>query len=448
LRYVPDFCAWGDKLVIGSDDTSIMRNPQAGQSQSNLWFGKLDDLKTWGPSVGWGGVWVNDTVKAGVPSDPFQFAGWQDRTLHLVNDGDAAVDFSVEADADGSGAWQPIEKIAVPAHTYEHHEFPVSVQAEWVRLKPDATTKATAYFHFANPNPHPASTATPQIDPTNAALLRPGKSTRNLQVISPSGYYEVNEALHFEAKDQPADLHKALPDIQIPTIAKIGPTSVIVTDYLGRRWHLPKTDAAYDNPATPLREIREVESERFLGNYHGIFYEIPRATGKGDFDPPDFQRMKPIATHRAPTVDYCTWRGLLVLAGGAAVPGAGRVVGCPDGKMSLWFGKTDDLWHFGKPVGEGGPWKDTPVRANAPSEPFLMTNFDRKSVTLSDDAPEPVFFTIEVDFLANGTWHDYATLEVKPGETLRHEFPAGFGAYWVRVAASENCKATAIFHYE
>ncbi|EDY22226.1 conserved hypothetical protein-transmembrane prediction [Chthoniobacter flavus Ellin428] len=56
LRYVPDFCAWGDKLVVASDDTSIMRNPLAGQSQSNLWFGKLDDLKTWGTlrGVGWG----------------------------------------------------------------------------------------------------------------------------------------------------------------------------------------------------------------------------------------------------------------------------------------------------------------------------------------------------------------------------------------------------------
>ena len=50
--------------------------------------------------------------------------------------------------------------------------------------------------------------------------------------------------------------------------------------------------------------------------------------------------------------------------------------------------------------------------------------------------------------MANGTWHEYTTLEVKPGETLRHEFPAGFAAHWVRVAASENCKATAIFHYE
>src|SRR5690606_1532 len=31
LRYVPDFCMWDGRLVIGADDTSIMQNPRAGQ---------------------------------------------------------------------------------------------------------------------------------------------------------------------------------------------------------------------------------------------------------------------------------------------------------------------------------------------------------------------------------------------------------------------------------
>jgi hypothetical protein len=223
---------------------------------------------------------------------------------------------------------------------------------------------------------------------------------------------------------------------------------VIVTDRLGRRWHLPKTDAAYDAPATRLREVREVESERYLGNFHGILYEIPRATGRGDFDPPDYQKMKPLATHRAPLVDFCTWRGLMVISGGAMVPGAGRTVSSADGRVSLWFGKTDDLWRFGEPVGHGGPWVNTAVRAGAPSEPFLMTNFDRKSVMLSHDSSETVQFKIEVDFLADGTWREYATLPVKAGETLRHEFPQGFAAHWVRVTADTAVKATAEFHYE
>ncbi len=449
LRYVPDFCAWGDRLVIGSDDTSIMRNPQAGQSQSNLWFGKLEDLKTWGPSAGWGGVWVDDLVKAGVPSDPFQFAGWQNRVLHLVNDGEAPAAFTIEADASGHNEWQPLETINVPAHGYAHHEFPASVQAEWVRLKTDTDTKATAYFHYANPNPHPASTATPEIDPAKSALLRPAKGNRNLQVITPDGYYEVNEALAFEAKEQPPELKKALPDLKIPPVGQVDATSVIVTDHLGRRWHLPKTDAAYDSPATPLRAIREVESERFLANLHGILYEIPRATGKGDLDPPDFQKMKPLATHRAALVDFCTWRGLLVMSGGAAVPGAGRVVASPDGKSSLWFGKTDDLWRFGKAVGWGGPWKNATVRAGAPSEPFLMTNFDRKTLSLEADAGEgAVTVTVQVDFLANGTWHDFTKITVPPKAAAQYEFPVGFNAHWVRFVTDRDAVATALLRYE
>ena len=448
LRYVPDFCAWGDKLVVASDDTSIMRNPLAGQSQSNLWFGKLADLKTWGPTAGWGGVWVNDAVKANVPSDPFQFSGWQNRVLHLANDGNAPVTFTIEADANGSGAWQTLETISVPAQGSVHHEFAASTQAEWVRLKASTDTKATAYFHCSNANPHPASTATPQIDAAKSALIRPAAGNRNLQVVTPNGYYEVDESLTFTAMDQPDGLEKTLPKLQVQAVATVDAASVIVTDHLGRRWRLPKTDAAYDAPATPLRAVREVESERFLGNIHGILYEIPRATGKGDFDPPDFQKMKPLTTHRSALVDFCTWRGLLVMSGGAAVPGAGRTVTSPDGKVSLWFGKADDLWKFGKAVGEGGPWKDTMVRADAPSEPYLMTNFDRKSVTLSHDGTQPVNFKIEVDVLANGTWREYAKLPVKPGEALRHEFPAGFGAHWVRVTADADVKATATFHYE
>jgi hypothetical protein len=449
LRLVPDFCAWGELLVIGSDDTSISRNPLAGQSESNLWFGNYEDLKTWGPTAGWGGVWVDDAVKPGEPSDPFQFAGWQNRVLHLANEGEAPATFTIEIDADGAGTWQPLDTISVPERSYAHYEFPASISAEWVRLTSDSETKATAYFHVSNPNPHPVSTAVPEIDPAKSALVRPGKANRNLQVVTPEGYYEVDENLAFsQPEEQPRELRKALPDLKIPTSAKIDASSVIVTDYLGRRWHLPKTVPAYDSPATPLREVREVESERFLANYHGILYEIPRATGKSDYDPPDFQKMKPIATHRHALVDFCTWRGLLVMSGGAAVPGVGRTVSSPDGRVSLWFGKTDDLWRFGKPVGEGGPWKDAAVRAHAPSEPFLMTNFDRKSVTLSHDASEPVEFKIEVDVVANGTWREYATLEVKPGEKLRHDFPSAFAAHWVRLKASAACHATATFHYE
>ena len=54
-----------------------------------------------------------------------------------------------------------------------------------------------------------------------------------------------------------------------------------------------------------------------------------------------------------------------------------HIVRSADGQAALWLGVSDDLWQAGKPRGSGGPWKDTPVLANVPSDPFLITGFDR-----------------------------------------------------------------------
>ena len=76
LRIIPDFCRWQDRLVLASDDASLMQNPLDGLSQSNLWFGRLADLPTFGPRSGWGGPWRQDPVRAGEPSDPFLIHGF------------------------------------------------------------------------------------------------------------------------------------------------------------------------------------------------------------------------------------------------------------------------------------------------------------------------------------------------------------------------------------
>ncbi|MDH3583681.1 MAG: sulfatase, partial [Phycisphaerae bacterium] len=84
LRYIPDFCDWNGQLVLASDETSIQGNALAGQPQSNLWFGRAQDLEEWGPASGWGGPWVNDRIEADVPSDPFLIDGFDRRVLHLA----------------------------------------------------------------------------------------------------------------------------------------------------------------------------------------------------------------------------------------------------------------------------------------------------------------------------------------------------------------------------
>ena len=57
-------------------------------------------------------------------------------------------------------------------------------------------------------------------------------------------------------------------------------------------------------------------------------------------------------------------------------------------------------------------------------------------------------FTIEVDFLHTGLWRPYAVLEVPPGQTVRHVFPDGYSAHWLRITASKASTATAWLIYE
>lgn len=450
LRYVPDVCEWNGRLVIASDDTTVMANPLAGQSQSNLWFGDWDELKTWGPTAGWGGVWVDDPVKKNVPSDPFLFAGYKQRVLHVSHSADAAVTFTVEADSKGNGDWQPLQKIEVPAKSYRHHIFDSGMKAEWVRLKADRDCVVSAYFHVSGGGTEKRSTlASKSTGAATHALIRPAKANRNLQVVTVGGYYEVDETLAFTAMAEPEEVKTIRPKLEVHPDFTVDAASVVITDKNGSRWRLPKTDAAFDRPFAGgwPRGVREVESERNFANFHGIFYEIPRSSGLKNQEQPDFCKMKPVAAHRMHVADFCTWRGLMVMSGEFDAPSIGRIFKSADGKVALWFGKTDDLWQLGKPAGHGGPWNETATKAGEPSDPFLMTNFARKSLALSHDAKEPVTFTVEVDFLATGVWCEYGRFTVEPGRQFTHVFPDGYAAHWVRLKPNRDVKATATFTY-
>ena len=62
---------------------------------------------------------------------------------------------------------------------------------------------------------------------------------------------------------------------------------------------------------------------------------------------------------------------MLVLTG--VTPEEGKenphIIVSDDGKAAVWVGVIDDLWTLGKPVGHGGPWKDTKVKAGVASDP-------------------------------------------------------------------------------
>jgi hypothetical protein len=215
---------------------------------------------------------------------------------------------------------------------------------------------------------------------------------------------------------------------------------------VGDEWttyRLPKASHTFDHMfTTEWPRIREVETERFLMDAHFMFYELSPLAYEGKI-----WGVRPISTHLRMVPDFCSWRGMLVLAGNQATPIHDENAWAGEPQSNLWFGKTDDLWHFGKPAGWGGPWWRDRAEADRPSDPYLMTGFDQKVLHITHTAETSVDFHVEVDFVGTQEWASYGSYEVKPGGYVHHEFPAGFSAHWVRMTASRDCVATAQFIY-
>lgn len=209
------------------------------------------------------------------------------------------------------------------------------------------------------------------------------------------------------------------------------------------KYRLPKGSRNFDKDwQTEWPRIREVEHERLLMDCHGLFYELSPYT-YGD----TVWGVVPICRHLRVVPDFCSWQGLLVLAGDHASPRHDRYILAGEPQSGLWFGKTDDLWQFGAPQGWGGPWWETSIKANEPSDPYLMTGFIHKSLHISSDAGQDAEFIVEVDFLGTHAWQEYTRLKPGAGGYVHHEFPQGFSAHWVRITPTSDCTASAQFFY-
>ena len=466
LKMVVDYTAdWNGQLVMANNDATRQGNPILLCPQSNLWFGDWGYVGlAFGRPAGWGGPWVADDVKAGKPSDPFLMAGFQHRVVHLAHREPEPVTFTLEVDEVGNGNWSKYASVTVPARGAAYHVIPPAIAGEWIRLTTDRDARAaTAYFHFSPNNPWGSgescfSLSIPRAGltgPQSEGILQPGRGMGMplcfaATVVDKSGrtgetgYYVMGADLKLRRTAGDA-VEKNMRKRWAPTQDfEVDAASVIMKDARGKRYRLPKGAECFSRPAAsgPRRGIREVVTERNLMNIHGTFYEMPRADSGG------LAKIRPITTHNRQIYDFASWRGLLVMSGAWADWRTDEhCVASDDGKVNLWLGNLEDLWRLGQPRGEGGPWHDTDVLAGKPSDPYLMTGYENKELRLSHDRPEAVRFTVEIDFLANGTWHRYETLAVAPGQTARHVFPDGFAAHWVRVTADADCKATAWFRY-
>ncbi len=149
-------------------------------------------------------------------------------------------------------------------------------------------------------------------------------------------------------------------------------------------------------------------------------------------------------------MDYASFRGMLVMAGVRADAGQGNphIIRSDDGKVALWVGAIDDLWKLGRPRGQGGPWKDSAVKTGQISDPYLLSHYERRTLTLRHGTDQPVTIRVELDPTGHGPWVTYKTFTVPPGKSIDHVFPAALHARWIRFTADRDTTATAWLVYE
>ncbi len=475
LKVIGDFARWQGKVVFGCDDTAkneFLNKRKAkgdiagpGQSHSNLWFVEPGQLDEFGPALGRGAVWFDEPVKAGEPSDAFLFSGFERRGAHLTHEASTPVTFRFEVDRHGDGRWRALREVTVPANGYTYVEFKSSEYGAWVRVTASVDCpKATVFFNMSNRDRRSTEShvkfdgvaTTPELQVTGGIVRVRGENMRTLHyaAVKPGGngpqdigYYEMGADLKLKPVED-SKAHAWLKEkVAIPgEVLKVDEASVLVIDDKGRRWRLPRGSGALDAPGVlgDGRVDREVCTERDLFNAHGTFYELPAENAGG------FAKMRPITTHNRRIKDYCSYRGLLVMSGVSdAAPGKSpHIVKSTDGKTALWVGVVDDLWQLGKARGMGGPWKNSPARAGEPSDPYLMSGYDQKQMALQHGAKGDVTIRIEVDLTGTGLWRTYQQFKVPAGRTVKHTFPKGFQAYWVRAVADRDCQATVELVYE
>lgn len=473
LKVIGDFTRWQDGLVFGCDDSAqkeFLNKRKAkgniegpGQSNSNLWFTSVQKPDQLGPNTAQGAIWLSEKIEANVSSEPFLFAGWSKRMAWIQNSGSEEVAFTFEVDLDGKGHWKKGKTVSVPAGKSTTISFSSNEMGEWIKVKTNKPTTATVNFNYTDDTRFVSSSDKifQGISPLNHSeysgglLYALGDKRRKLGVLASEyskgkfnevGYYELDSAMHLTRQEDPktADFIRAKFEISKDAIS-VDDASVLVIDDAGRRWRLPKGPENFTNKiqAGSMRVCREVATERDLMNAHGTFYELPAENADG------YAKIRPVASHTFSIHDYASYRGLLVMTGlDKSKANNEHIITSTDGKAKVWAGTIDDLWKLGKPRGQGGPWKNTLVQSNSPSDPYLIGFYDKKSLKISHKSDLPVTFKIEIEPIGHGPWMMFKEVVVKPSETFEYTFAPDFQARWIRFSVDKNCEATTWLTYK
>lgn len=427
LKVIGDFCEWNGEVVIGCDDSArnefmnkrsvkgAIKGPAL--SHSNLRFMAPAELDRMGPPLGNMIVWNREDVRKGEVSPPHLFAGYAYKWA-WVSEGV----FDIEVDCDGTGsAWKKVGEIRAGGNDLS------AFTGEWVRFVPRETMRnVTVSLSYRAKDWRTKNTATWRT----LALGDDKKALLHVNVIDPKALsLSVGKQVKVGATDLelvacPAAAKAVAKDAPLKTgVLQYEASSILYVDDAGNRWRLPygtRERKTFEGG----RICREICTERDHFNAGGIYYELPAENAHG------FAVVRPVTTHNWDIYDYASWRGLFAVS----LPGEVR------------FMAIDDMWKVGKAVGFGGPWQETPVKADVPSDAYLMNGFDAKTLTLAADADTTV--TLEVDVTGWGDWVKAGVYALKKGVTKVEPLPRAFGGYWVRCRSSAAATLTAQFVYE
>lgn len=472
LKVIGDFCSWNNRLVFGCDDSAVSEfyNKRKvkggiagpGQSQSNLWFTSLTQPGNTGTSDACGSIWQNESIAANSVSDPFLLAGWSRRTAWILNQGKESVRYTLEVDKKGYNNWTDYKQVEIGAGQSLMITLD-DANGEWIRIKNDKSTQGTVSFVYSDSrvkqtNNSPIFNGLSKISDhnTNGGLLYLlGNNSRTLGILAnhavdgnakETGYYELDGNMKLTKKANDSISNFIRTRMAIPSkVVTVDNGSYLIVDDSNRRWRLPLGEKRYGQlmQKNALRICREVSTERDVFDCGGTFYELPAENADG------YAKIRPVSTHHLQINDYASYRGMLVMTGiNSKIKNNAHIFSSTDGKCQIWAGVIDDLWKLGKPTGFGGPWMNSPVKANVPSDAYLISHYDKKTLTLSHKSSKNVTFTVEMDPTGDGQWMKYASYTVKPGERLVKQLPAGYIARWIRFIADTDTEATTWLEYK
>lgn len=186
-----------------------------------------------------------------------------------------------------------------------------------------------------------------------------------------------------------------------------------------KRYRLPWRE----RPAGQMgNRIREISTDRWLMQAFGNFYQLqPPAPGI------TAPRVKPVCSCLEPILDFCAFRGTIVMAGGQN----DRLTG----STQPLFRETslDAMGSGTKPSGKGAVWRNATVGAGTTSDSFLVDGFDKKTVHFSNESDQPMQFDIEVDVTGTDVFRGLYRMEVPGRSYVPYVFPQGYSATWMRV---------------